>query len=628
MSLYSDIPLQSPGSFRLLRLLPGEAGDVIRLELSYSLLQEKPEYEALSYEWGKSGDDHLIFCNHFGLRVNSGLAAALERLRLPDRPRCIWIDRICIDQENVQERNEQVTMMRDIYARAKLVLIWLGKEMRYTKDAFQMIPNLARRFVARQVNEALTGDRMPYIQTLDDIPDKEGLQLENDLLWQAIFDLFSRTYFRRTWIVQEIVVASRARVFCGSQEADWMRFHWAASYVTTTTYLLHQMSSIKSIVLISAISEIQARFKQTQADCLLDILFLCQGSSATDPRDKVYGLLGLHNRHERNFHKTKIPMIDYRKRPSQIYQEVAKYMISVDQDLRIFQGQTLTAKLVCGMPSWVPDWSTRAEGAPAAFLVVHYKLHLYIKPSLRFRRGSLFVRGVMVDKIDHVIGIMSCENPFPHLKDIILRLSQSQSITGAHDTSVQVNDFDLLLGAWEVLSSRTYRTSQSFQEALWRTLIGNVANLELARSSFQQHFHAVVAIMLLRERGVVFEHIRESVEIEMDEASKEILNDDEIAQYLWDYAYKCNGQPYFAELVNTIHGRVFFTTSQGYMGFAAPGTKPGDHVSILGGGWTPFVLRESPGRFYTMLGESYVHGLMDGESLKVSGAKFGKIEIR
>jgi hypothetical protein len=191
-----------------------------------------------------------------------------------------------------------------------------------------------------------------------------------------------------------------------------------------------------------------------------------------------------------------------------------------------------------------------------------------------------------------------------------------------------VTDFDLLLGAWEILSSRTYRRSQNFQEALWRTLIGNVANLELARSSFQQHFHAVIAIMLLRERGVVFEHIRESVGIEMDEASKEILNDDEVAQYLWDYAYKWNAQPYFAELVNTIHGRVFFTTSQGYMGFAAPGTKPGDHVSILGGGWTPFVLRKSSDSFYTMLGESYVHGLMDGEFIKASQAKLGKIEIR
>ncbi|KAK5678032.1 hypothetical protein LTR17_027670 [Elasticomyces elasticus] len=214
----------------------------------------------------------------------------------------------------------------------------------------------------------------------------------------------------------------------------------------------------------------------------------------------------------------------------------------------------------------------------------------------------------MVDYVDFVTGVMSSEEPLPDIEKIILRLSQPKKAERAYDFCPDHG----LLGATKALRSITYIAGESYFEALWSTLIGNIANFEPAQPSFVQHFSALIDMLLLRERGIYFTRTRLSKDIDIDPQVLQQIYVDTIAQELWQSAQHRDSKPYFSELVNTISGRVFITTLAGYIGFASPGAMVGDRVALLGGGWTPFILREHSSQ-YTMVGDSYIHGLMNGE---------------
>ncbi|PVH96482.1 hypothetical protein DM02DRAFT_499644, partial [Periconia macrospinosa] len=116
---------------RLLSLLPGKKGDLIRCKLSKGRfkvsLPPQYNYEALSYVWGKSTQNRYIMLdNKKDFPVTDNLYAALGRLRRPEKARTLWVDSLCIDQQNTTERNHQVHMMGRIYNSAASVIAWLG----------------------------------------------------------------------------------------------------------------------------------------------------------------------------------------------------------------------------------------------------------------------------------------------------------------------------------------------------------------------------------------------------------------------------------------------------------------------------------------------------------------------
>jgi hypothetical protein len=93
----------------------------------HCITSSKPSYEALSYFWGSAITSHTILCNRAELRVTHNLHTALLQLSYPDRTRTIWADGICINQEDILERNSQVQFMGDIYSSATSVVVSLGE---------------------------------------------------------------------------------------------------------------------------------------------------------------------------------------------------------------------------------------------------------------------------------------------------------------------------------------------------------------------------------------------------------------------------------------------------------------------------------------------------------------------
>ncbi|KAF7933226.1 hypothetical protein BELL_0705g00070 [Botrytis elliptica] len=156
--------------------------------------------------------------------------------------------------------------------------------------------------------------------------------------------------------------------------------------------------------------------------------------------------------------------------------------------------------MVQKLPSWVPDWLVGMEGAPATFLTMHYKFRHTLPEKIFFDGSSMYVHGLILDSIDFATSTMSSETPLPDIKRITLHLSKL-----ADFTNVDCGEPGLaFLYIIKYLGCSTCKNGEPALEALWRTLIGNIANFEPAKPQFMRHFLAVLDTIILRERGIVY----------------------------------------------------------------------------------------------------------------------------
>lgn len=122
---YERLPAEEGLVIRLIRLLPGEDLDEVKCVLKPSSLGAA--YEALSYCWGDLEKCSPIVCDGVPFKITHNLKLALNSLRLPDRERILWVDAVCINQDDMSEREQQVSIMREIYSRAQRTIVYLGE---------------------------------------------------------------------------------------------------------------------------------------------------------------------------------------------------------------------------------------------------------------------------------------------------------------------------------------------------------------------------------------------------------------------------------------------------------------------------------------------------------------------
>ncbi|KAK3386134.1 heterokaryon incompatibility protein-domain-containing protein [Podospora didyma] len=228
---YSYKPLR-PREIRLFELWPGSGTQPLKGQLIHhprgdtasaaAWFREKfpgASYEALSYTWGDSIKTAKIklypsreatISGDMGITDN--LAAALRRLRLSDRERFLWIDAICINQEDLAEREKQVVMMRNIFEGATQTIIWLGEED--TVDS-QSDTTTATRSALRCIG-ALQRPPAGYPSSADEKSDV-----------RALSRLLSRQSFSRVWVYQEVMVSEAETMMCGAEIISWDKLHKA-----------------------------------------------------------------------------------------------------------------------------------------------------------------------------------------------------------------------------------------------------------------------------------------------------------------------------------------------------------------------------------------------------------------
>jgi hypothetical protein len=191
--LYAQHSVKGPGTIRVIELQPGKYDDPIQVEIrSVSLDDAELSYEALSYTWGKRKDMELVWISGKIFNATQNLVSALRRLREADRPRTFWIDAMCINQNDVVERAEQVKQMLRIYKQAKTVWLDLGDALPEVHILFNLMFALDKALNAHQ-NDTITFHSSQF--------EELGLPPVHDKAWWVWQNLLSRQYFTRLWVV-------------------------------------------------------------------------------------------------------------------------------------------------------------------------------------------------------------------------------------------------------------------------------------------------------------------------------------------------------------------------------------------------------------------------------------------
>lgn len=154
------------------------------------------------YTWGSTDTPCTILVDGFELQVTKSAFTALQQLRLPDEDRLLWIDAICIDQNDPKEKGHQVGQMRTVYENSEMVLVWLGlnNDSDCIDEFFEMMAD-------------------PRLERLRSVGSKGVRFIPDETLRGAIqrgfLELVGRPWFRRVWVIQEIASARAATIACG-----------------------------------------------------------------------------------------------------------------------------------------------------------------------------------------------------------------------------------------------------------------------------------------------------------------------------------------------------------------------------------------------------------------------------
>jgi hypothetical protein len=308
-------------------------------------------YEALSYAWGEEGtpncdayiksleDSNSSARDVVTLALRPNLANALRHLRYHDQPRILWVDAVCINQNDLLERNEQVLRMGDIYKHARRVVVWLGSAQDDSTLALQTM-----QYIGEQVQVARARFRLRAPEAIERewYRGRTNLPLDQKAS-RAIQTLLQRSWFKRLWIWQEIQLAnSEAVLQCGRDRSDWDVFRRAVILLYEKLELPAPLSRND---LATAIN-----LAWHNTDQSLSTLLLCTARAAClDPRDKVYALLGLTDTPFRQLIQP-----NYRLSVAQVYEKAVVAHIRYSGDLQILSHCSAVDKNPT-WPSWVPQ---------------------------------------------------------------------------------------------------------------------------------------------------------------------------------------------------------------------------------------------------------------------------------
>ncbi|KAI1449094.1 HET-domain-containing protein [Annulohypoxylon stygium] len=282
-------------------------------------------YDALSYTWGDLQKTNEIIVDEKTLGVTRNLYLALMKLRSPTEPRCLWIDAICIDQGNVQERNHQVQMMKRIFSTASSVIIWMGDAEGNVRDTLEMV---------------LKCNWSRGKKNLFNYPKEALLGLE---------ELFRRSWWKRIWIIQEVVAAQEPVVLLGNIIFPWKMLVNICQAIQVAEFLLHPMAPVIRSCGYQKFTVLD-HFRRNKTMSLVRLVHCTQDYQATDSRDKVYALLGMASDVSPD---DIIP--DYTKPVQEVFLELVRFMITNRYDLDIISSGRLTTS-DSSSPSWLPDW--------------------------------------------------------------------------------------------------------------------------------------------------------------------------------------------------------------------------------------------------------------------------------
>lgn len=589
-SQYEYSPLgTTPFEIRLVRIVLDAPSDTLAVHIQQFPLDLCPPYLALSYAWGDLTNSLPCHINDGCINITRNLERFLRTCWYRQRAThydyydirghltgvspyphemYLWIDALCIDQGNVNERNVQVRRMKEIYEQAAFVIIWLGEEA----DESDLAMKAMRSFAWDMIREFYADTEQFAKNSLDPLA-----TLFTPTSLESMKKFFDRPWWGRAWILQEATTPKTSgyvRVWCGEDEILWEHLYIFYSQVGYAmlkqnfgNYNLFFNTNVKTI------EEVRERRNGSdpQSNEPLWLLQIIRSFDAYDPLDKIYSILGIAV-------DGQDLQIDYSKKPGQVYAIVARRLISRSGSLDILSScQPWTE--VPNVPSWAPDWSSKH----AAFAFVTgtasekaenksarlYNADLGLDPKISFSADSAYMlaRGFEFDVITEVSK--------PHT------LSSSNGQQDVAELKTFYQAWRRKAESWGI----DYPAGGSYSDAFARTICVDL-DLKQPKSQSNQENEAFIN---QRRRGNKFDIN------ELETESTDLFG--------------------ALALVRNTKNRCLFRTSRAYIGLALLEVSAGDKICILGGAQVPFVLRPVQEE-WRVVGECYVHGIMDGDAVK------------
>lgn len=658
-------PINSPDAIRMIQLLAGEADDPIHIRLSHHPLRDLPECKVLSYVWGPEDREQDIVCEGKILKVTPNLLEVLRRLRHrilksehDDQMGLLWIDAICINQDDLAERSQQVQLMTDVYKNAERVLVWIGEEPALSRRAFDTIHLLDQTSRALNVEENKNMNGVPDTTVLTNGVRLE--QLPEDPVWPNVLDvLASRTYFTRLWTVQEVTLSdeSKTQVLCGSNSCPWLVFYNAVLLVQSCR-ALRQTIETDNLAYLNSVVDLKS-MQTVLRDKALS-LFNCVGrteeqqSQVKWAQDRVFALLGMLLENTRN----SLSLLNYKTPLKEIFQTATVVMVLESQILNHF----IWRDVVCNrsdIPTWMgfSDFSPQYRFPsrlgkinflpeyPIAFestekVVTSQDILRGLPVSFNSCSGSeanivnypiLSTGGYIFDEITVSFQNFAEDNFRPQILDAYRKLysDPNSSFNGAKD---------ILEAVWPTLSLHDEYIEPQ-EEYAQSTLSFIICFSRWVMEEFEITSEVIMEHKVLKEVGKVHPLITANLREDFKGASSSYKQDD--LDFFLDQAglgvgaLARNAMEAFLlyrekRQVTKHYGRNLFFTSRRYIGIGpmgdnrpgakAPAVQVGDKIVLLAGLVIPAILRPGRDGLYRFIGPAHVPCLIKDPCFKTGSA--------
>lgn len=391
--IYQQLPDET--SIRVLILAPGKGNEPLSGALKIIHLSNRRQtlrsasksdvtgwiaetpYEAISYVWGSETKDHTILLSGKHHNITANLSDALHQCRL-DRPRALWADSICINQDEVEEKNHQVYLMGRIYASSKCTLICLGTDPNnrdHARNAFGLISDTTEmmRKIFRDPKFSWKPNSFPWPTPDDPLP--------HDLRWQSVSILINLPWFWRGWVIQEVALGYEAYMLWAGHQVKFLDFIGTGMWHHLRAF--HQLKphslklGVPPLLLETFLHKRKAEAasffppdKELEGPEVLLTLHRARHLGLLDPRDRIYAFMALP------FIINPMPTIhpDYQQPHREFYRDFAIQYLAHTSDLNLLRcvaheeanGKSLDSALGIS-ESWVPQWDRKPLGLSVVF---------------------------------------------------------------------------------------------------------------------------------------------------------------------------------------------------------------------------------------------------------------------
>ena len=581
--LYRYAPLPNAKTHIRLIVFAKEGEDVLfNLSLSTYPIDIAPPFHALSYAWGTQPFTECLDVGEQGsILISAHLLRGLQAVGQTLAPTRIWVDAICINQDDFDEKADQIPLMTQIFSQAERVDVWLGGA---ADDSDSVMDKMV------EISAILNRCDGAIVETNENFR-AMGLPPLASPIWEAIGRFWDRAWFKRLWVMQEVILAPRISFVCGDRTVR-SKHMFRFAYGLRKTGLSQRVDFFTGSSQQGGHENIEHHFinREEFQNGTLSILRLLQKGRTMDvrePLDRVLGLVGMMDEESRRHIR-----VDYsesrRAKYWLLYLEVA-HMLLERMGLDMLQAAESETR-PDGLPSWVPNWNSCQIMAPL---------------SGHFKTGLLDQSGSPGGSSDYAIDSQKLRARGIYIGTIVEKTRLRQRNHHRFEefwgpAGVAAQELAVVLEALEMCKRHVSGPEDQVLARFARTLVNDTSR-------------AGSSVLTTSYTGPVLEDFQW------------------YRRYLTHSAYGRTGEgalwrrecltthvARFGAYLRTT-GRCVFVTSDGRMGVASESCNPGDVVSVLLGAKHPYILRPADdGRTHRLVSSAYAEGVMFGECLNAA----------